>query len=82
MGGGEQAASLGKLRLGLARNRSFPAGGSGRGYELPAPLGDDGRLDLEQWDRVKKCCTRRRFLEGEDDAALPHLETQVFKVNE
>ena len=35
-----------------------------------------------EWHRVKKRCTRRRFLEGEDDAAFPHHETQAFKVDE
>ena len=74
--------SLGEIRLERARNPSFAAGGSSRGSEFPAPLGDDGHLELEEGDRVKKRCTRRRFWAGEDDEDFFHLETHVFKVNE
>ncbi len=53
---------------------------------MPRPAlawrGMRSRSPFEAWHRVKKRCTRRRFLEGEDDAAFPHHETQVFKVDE
>jgi len=59
--------SLRKIRLELARTRSFPDGSSSRGYEFLAPLTDDGHLDVEEWKGLRKRCKVRRFWPGEED---------------
>lgn len=55
------------VRLELARCPEFPEGSSEFGYEIVAPLTADGRIDLDEWKKVKAKCTVRRFTRGADD---------------
>ncbi len=59
--------SLYKIRLELARDHDFPVGSQTRGYELTAPLGNDGHIDHDLWNANRDRCRVRRFWEGEDD---------------
>lgn len=59
--------ALKKVRLELARNAEFPEGSFLRGYEFTAPITDDGTLDKEEWQSVRKKCTVRRFWDDEED---------------
>ena len=61
--------SLYKIRLELARDHDFPAGSQTRGYELTAPLGNDGHIDHDLWNAKRDRCRVRRFWEGQDDEA-------------
>jgi hypothetical protein len=56
-----------RIRLHLARSREFPAGSARHGYEITAPLDDDGHLDEAAWRLERKRCSVRRFWEGEPD---------------
>ena len=56
-----------RIRLELARTPQFANGSPRHGYELKAPLTEDGHLDVEAWREHKKGATVRRFWEGEDD---------------
>ncbi len=49
------------VRLELARDHDFPNGSSERGYELVAPLDDDGHLVPEAWKALRDRCRVRRF---------------------
>jgi hypothetical protein len=60
------------VRLALARSKEFPHGSVRRGYDLVAPLDDNGHIDLELWRKHRAACRVRRFWEGEDDA-VGHL---------
>jgi hypothetical protein len=55
------------IRLELARTAEFPDGSKKHGYELVAPLRDDGHIDLEEWRRYGQACTMLRFWDDEDD---------------
>jgi hypothetical protein len=65
---GRIAMALKRVRLELARNAQFPEGSSEHGYELVAPLTEDGHLDLEGWKQHRNSCTVRRFWAGGEDA--------------
>jgi hypothetical protein len=69
---GRVARPLKRVRLELARNAEFPEGSSEHGYELVAPLTEDGHLDLEGWKQHRNSCTVRRFWTG-DEEAYGHL---------
>ena len=56
-----------KIRLELARTHSFPDGSRLRGYELIAPLGEDGHIDEAEWRGNRRRAKILRFWEGEDD---------------
>lgn len=58
---------LKKIRLEMARNPKFPEGSRNHGYELAAPLTEDGYLDLKAWPQQKGKCHVRRFWQGQDD---------------
>lgn len=55
------------IRLELARSKDFPEGSRNRGYEIKAPLTEDGHLDETAWRTVKDECTVRRFWPEEPD---------------
>jgi hypothetical protein len=58
---------LRRIRLTLARSKEFPEGSSHYGYELIAPIDDEGYLDVEAWKLKRADCTVRHFAEGDDD---------------
>ena len=55
------------ITMTLARSSSFPDGSNAHGYEIVAPLREDGHLDHEAWRSDQALCTVRRFRPGEDD---------------
>jgi hypothetical protein len=65
-------ATLKRVRLELARDRAHPAGSSDYGYEIAAPLSDDGHLDAALWKAQRARCRVRRFWKGERDE-IGHL---------
>ncbi|MDP4003336.1 hypothetical protein Q8W67_07635 [Methylobacterium sp. NEAU K] len=58
---------LHRVILTLARCPEHPDGSAGRGYEIVAPLGPDGRLDAALWSESRDHCRVRRFWTGEPD---------------
>lgn len=56
-----------KIRLELARTKTFPEGSRNHGYEFFVPLDEEGYLDVEEWKRHRAKCTVHRFWEGEDE---------------
>ncbi|QRM27582.1 hypothetical protein [Microvirga sp. VF16] len=62
------------ITLHLARSKQFPEGSARYGYELTAPLDEEGRLDQEEWARKRALCRVRRFWadEGERQGVLVH----------
>jgi hypothetical protein len=58
---------LKRIRLHLARSKSFPAGSARRGYEFVAPLDREGHIDAALWRKYQDNCGVRRFWDGEDD---------------
>ncbi|MEO6609890.1 MAG: hypothetical protein ABIN69_15625 [Aestuariivirga sp.] len=56
-----------KIRLELARTREYPEGARNIGYEFTAPLGSDGRINAEEFHKVKEKCRVVRFRPNEDD---------------
>lgn len=63
------------IRLEMARNKEFPEGNRNRGYDIVAPLDEDGRLDKDAWKKAKASATVTRFWDGER-AALGQLVHQ------
>ena len=59
--------ALRRIRLELARTAEFPEGSAQHGYDIVAPLTDDGYLDEAEWRREREACTVHRFWAGEDD---------------
>lgn len=55
------------IRLLLAREKGHPEGDREEGYDVLAPLTDEGRLNAEEWKSHKGFCRVRRFRAGEDD---------------
>jgi len=55
------------IRLLLAREKGHPDGDREEGYDVLAPLTDEGRLNAEEWKSHKGFCRVRRFRAGEDD---------------
>lgn len=60
------------LRLELAREPGHPDGSTRHGYELVAPLDEQGRLDPVAWKALKERCRVRRFW-GEEADDVGHL---------
>ena len=58
---------LKRIHLELARNKEFPNGSRRHGYDLTAPLDDDGHLVAAEWKRERDRCRVRRFWAGEAD---------------
>lgn len=50
------------IRLELAREPGHPNGDSREGYDLVAPLDDEGRLDPVAWKHEQKRCRVRKFV--------------------
>ncbi len=66
---------LSRIVLRLARNPGYPQGDDRRGYVIVAPLGHDGKIDVEQWRRHRELCTVIRFDPDPDmraDGVLTH----------
>ncbi|CDX13511.1 conserved hypothetical protein [Mesorhizobium plurifarium] len=55
------------IRLLLAREKSHPEGDREEGYDVLAPLTDEGRLNADEWKSHNGFCRVRRFRTGEDD---------------
>jgi len=64
------------IRLEMARSKEFPDGNVHRGYDIVAPLDQDGRLDPVAWAKAPTMATVMRFWDGER-AALGHLVNQT-----
>ncbi|WP_457107420.1 hypothetical protein [Methylobacterium sp. P5_C11] len=60
-------ARMYRVTLTLARCPEHPDGSAGRGYEILAPLGPDGHLDVALWHEARDRCRVRRFWTGEAD---------------
>lgn len=58
---------LKKIRLELARDHDHPDGSNAIGYEFAAPLTDQGKIDPDEWRRLRDNCRVRRFRPGEAD---------------
>lgn len=55
------------VHMELAREKGHPDGDRGDGYDILAPLDDEGRLDAGQWKTNRDACRVRRFRPGETD---------------
>ena len=60
-------AALTWVTLTLARCEEHPEGSAGRGYDIVAPLGPDGRLDATLWHGTRDRCRLRRFWPGKSE---------------
>lgn len=58
---------LTRIRLELARTREHPEGSNAQGYEFAVPLNGVGRIDVEEFHKLKDRCRVRRFRPGEAD---------------
>ena len=56
-----------KIRLELARTKDHPEGARDIGYEFTAPLRKDGKIDLDQFHKLKGKCRVVRFRPSEDN---------------
>lgn len=56
------------VRLRLAREQGHPEGDPHHGYDILAPLRDDGSIDGEGYRAAHAACRVRRFRPGEEDA--------------
>lgn len=61
--------SFRKIRLELAREKGHPAGSSGYGYTLVAPLDAGRRIDPELWKSHRDACRVVRFRPTGNDEA-------------
>lgn len=59
--------TLKRIRLELARDHDHPVGSREHGYDLIAPIDDDGHLLPEEWKKNRDRCRVRRFTPGEKD---------------
>lgn len=57
--------TLKQVRLELARDHDHPSGSREHGYDLIAPLDDQGHLDAAEWKKNRDRCRVRRFWAGE-----------------
>ena len=58
---------LSKIRLELARTKDYIEGSRDIGYEFTAPLGANGKIDVDEFHAKKARCRVRRFRKNEDD---------------
>ena len=56
-----------RIRLNLARSKTFPAGSDLHGYEFVAPLDAHGHIDPKLWKEQRENCSVRRFWNGDDE---------------
>jgi hypothetical protein len=61
-------ASFRHIRLLLAREKGHPGGDDDHGYDIVAPLGPAGKIDVETFKAHRDTCRVRRFRPDEDDA--------------
>lgn len=59
--------ALKRIRIELARDHEHPVGSREHGYDLIAPLDDDGHLVADEWKKNRERCRVRRFQPGEKD---------------
>lgn len=59
--------NLRHIRLELAREKGHPGGDHDHGYDIVAPLTDDGHIDAETIKHHYRECRVRRFRSGEND---------------
>lgn len=55
------------ITLHLARSKEYPEGSPRYGYEITAPLDDEGMLDPAEWRSKRAQCRVRRFWGNEID---------------
>lgn len=60
------------IRLELARDPEFPNGSRDHGYDLVAPVDDDGQLLPKDWSANRDKCRVRRYW-GNETEELGHL---------
>ena len=60
------------IRLELARDHDFPHGSRDHGYDITAPVDDDGQLIAEDWKSDREQCRVRRFW-GDEEEEIGHL---------
>ena len=61
------ASQFNRIRLNLARSKTFPAGSDVHGYEIVAPLDAHGHIDPRLWKEQREICSVRRFWNGDDE---------------
>ncbi len=61
---------LHQITLHLARSKAFPNGSANIGYDIVAPLDEDGRLDAVGWRLMRARCEVVRFRNGEEKRGL------------
>jgi hypothetical protein len=59
--------SIRHVRMELAREKGHPAGERDDGYDILAPLDQEGRLDPAEWKANAGACRVRRFRRGQED---------------
>lgn len=64
--------TLKQVRLELARDHDHPNGSREHGYDLIAPLDEQGHLDAAEWKKNRDRCRVRRFWAGEPNE-IGHL---------
>jgi hypothetical protein len=62
---GPNNGTLRKVTPQAARSKAFPEGSIRHGYDLVAPLTEDGHIDLESWKAHRGACFAHRFWAGE-----------------
>jgi hypothetical protein len=66
---GENAMTLQRIRIELARSHEHPEGSHRHGYEFVLPLKPNGTFDSKAWQECRELCSVHRFWAGEDDEA-------------
>ena len=56
-----------RITLQAARSKAYPEGSASHGYEIVAPLDEDGRIDVRAWRDNRALCTVKRFWGDETD---------------
>ena len=64
------------IKLVLARTDEFPNGSTAHGYDIVAPLSEDGHLDEAAWRADKAKSRVHRFWEGEEDEVGTLIHTR------
>ena len=63
-------SGLKRIRLELARDPQYPEGSPAIGYDIVAPLADDGHLDQAAWAAAPAACTVRHFANAFQERGL------------
>ena len=64
------------IKLKLGRTEAFPSGSADHGYDIVAPLTDDGHLDEEVWRENRGKARVHRFWKGEADEVGTLIHTR------